>query len=46
MGSLGINGGKEGNCYTYDPDSKGSQERAKEKAFKQGRAIEASKRRK
>lgn len=38
--------GESGKCYTYTANDKTSRDRAKAKALKQGRAIEASKKRK
>ena len=39
----GYKWGDEGTCYTYNPDSELSKEAAKDKAKKQGAAIEISK---
>lgn len=40
-GKPGYKWGDEGKCYTYTPGDKASRERAKEKAKKQGRAVES-----
>lgn len=40
-GRPGYKWGDEGKCYTYKPGDKASRERAKEKARKQGKAIES-----
>lgn len=42
-GKIGYKWGKQGKCYTYTPGDKESRERAKEKAKRQGRAVEANK---
>lgn len=42
-GKPGYRYGATGKCYTYNPDSTASKERAHKKAEAQGRAIEASK---
>ena len=45
-GKPGYKYGPEGKVYTYTPGNKASREAAKAKALRQGRAIEARKRRK
>ena len=42
-GRPGYKWGSKGKCYTYDPNSKISKERARSKAAAQGRAIHVSK---
>jgi len=42
-GRPGFKYGKTGTCYTYITNNKNSRERAREKAEKQGAAIEISK---
>lgn len=42
-GKPGYRWGKEGACYTYTEGSERSRERARGKAERQGRAIEANK---
>jgi len=42
-GKPGYKWGDSGVCYTYTSGNKNSRERAKKKALKQGRAVEASK---
>lgn len=37
----GFRWGQQGKCYTYDPNSKQSRERARDRALAQGHAIEA-----
>jgi hypothetical protein len=44
-GKPGFQWGESGKCYTYTPGDKASRERARQKALKQGRAVEASERR-
>jgi hypothetical protein len=44
-GKPGWKWGESGKCYTYDPDEKDSERRAKMMANRQMRAIEASKHR-
>lgn len=39
----GFKYGDSGKCYTYDPNNQDSKNAAKEKAAKQGRAIEIRK---
>lgn len=41
-GKPGFKWGDEGKCYTYTRGDRDSKERAKAKAAKQGRAIEAN----
>ena len=43
-GKPGFKWGNDGKCYTYTPGDKAGLERAKNKAAKQGQAVEASKR--
>ena len=43
QGKPGYKWGKSGKCYTYTSGDKKSRDRAKAKAVKQGRAIEANK---
>lgn len=43
-GEPGFRWGSDGKCYTYDPNSESSKERARDNAMEQGRAIDASKR--
>ena len=45
-GKPGLSYGPEGTCYIYNPKDQASKEVAREKAAKQGRAIEISKVRK
>jgi hypothetical protein len=42
-GKPGYKWGKSGKVYTYTPGNNASKERAKQKALRQGRAIEVSK---
>jgi len=42
-GKPGWRWGKEGKCYTYKPGDKAGSKRAKEKAARQGRAIQVNK---
>lgn len=42
-GKPGYRYGESGAVYTYTPGDKASRERAKEKAAKQGRAVQANK---
>ena len=43
-GRPGYRWGQEGKCYTFDPSSDESRERARSQAEEQGRAIEAGRR--
>ena len=42
-GKKGFKWGDSGKCYTYTPGNKQSKERARQKAIRQGRAIQVNK---
>ena len=42
-GKPGFKWGNSGKCYTYTPGDKSSKEKARQKAIRQGRAIQVNK---